>query len=50
MSGPPKPAAKLMVVPKTGVSSKKADESATVHDHIPPVVTAPIPSSSEGND
>jgi hypothetical protein len=50
MSGPPKPATKLMVVHKTGGSSKKVDESATVHEHVPPVVNAPIPSSSEGTN
>jgi hypothetical protein len=49
-SGPPKSAAKLMAVPKTSGSSKKADESATVCEHVPPVVTAPIPSSSEGTN
>jgi hypothetical protein len=49
-SGPPKPAAKLMAVSKTSGSSKKADESATVREHVPPVVTAPIPSSLEGTN
>jgi hypothetical protein len=49
-SSPPKPTAKLMAIPKTGGSSKKADELATVHEHIPPVVTTPIPSSSEGTN
>jgi hypothetical protein len=47
-SSPQKPATKLMVVPKTGGSSKKADDSATVCEHVPPVVTAPINSFSEG--
>jgi hypothetical protein len=48
MSSPPKPTAKLIAIPKTGGSSKKEDELATVHEHIPSVVTTPIPSSSEG--
>jgi hypothetical protein len=39
-----------MAVHKTGESSKKADESATVREHIPLVVTARIPSSSEGTN
>jgi hypothetical protein len=50
VSGLPKPANKLMATPKTGGSSKKADNSATVHQPVPPVVAAPIPSSSEGNN
>jgi hypothetical protein len=45
-SGPPKLAAKLMSIPKTDGSSKKAEESATVHEPIPPMVANPIPSSS----
>jgi hypothetical protein len=49
-SGQPKPAAKLMAISKTHGSSKKADESAIVHEHVPLVVTAPAPSSSEGTD
>jgi hypothetical protein len=47
VSGLPKLADKLMTTPKTGGSSKKADESATVHQPIPLVVATPIPSSSE---
>jgi hypothetical protein len=35
-SSPQKPATKLMVVPKTGGSSKKVDDSATVCEHVPP--------------
>jgi hypothetical protein len=50
MSGPPKPAAKWMAIPTTGGSSKKADESTTMREHVPLVVTSPIPSSSEGTD
>jgi hypothetical protein len=50
MSGPPKPVAKLMVIPKTGGSSKKVDGSAIVHEHVPLVVTTPVPSSLEGTD
>jgi hypothetical protein len=50
MSGPPKPAIKLMAIPKTGGSSKKIDESATVREHVPPMVTTPIPSSLEGTN
>jgi hypothetical protein len=49
-SGPPKSVAKLMVIPNTGGSSKKADESATVREHVPTMVTAPISSSSEGTN
>jgi hypothetical protein len=49
-SSPPKPATKPMAIHKTGESSKKADESATVCEHIPPVVTARIPSSLEGTN
>jgi hypothetical protein len=37
-----------MAVPKTGGSSKNVDESATMHEPVPLVVTTPIPSSSEG--
>jgi hypothetical protein len=39
-----------MVIPNTGGSSKKADESATVCEHVPTMVTAPISSSSEGTN
>jgi hypothetical protein len=39
-----------MVIPKTGGSSKKVDEFATVRGHVPLVVTAPIPSSLEGTN
>jgi hypothetical protein len=49
-SGPPKSAAKLMVAPKIGGSSKKADESVTMHEPVPPVVATHIPSSSEGTN
>jgi hypothetical protein len=49
-SSPSKPIAKLMAIPKTGGSSEKVDESATVREHVPPMVTAPVPSSSEGID
>jgi hypothetical protein len=39
-----------MVIPKTGGSSKKVDEFATVREHVPLVVTAPIPFSLEGTN
>jgi hypothetical protein len=46
----PKLADKLMVTPKIGGSSKKADKSSTVHQPVPPIIVAPIPSSSEGSN
>jgi hypothetical protein len=46
----PKSTDKLMASPKAGGSTKKEDESSTVHQLVPSVVAAPIPSSSEGNN
>jgi hypothetical protein len=39
-----------MAAPKIGGSSKKVDKSATVHQPVPLVVAAPLPSSLEGNN
>jgi hypothetical protein len=39
-----------MAAAKTGGSFKKVDKFAIVHQSIPPVVVAPIPSSSEGSN
>jgi hypothetical protein len=50
MSGPPKLAAKPMAIRKTGGSSKKADESATMHEPVPLVASTPIPSSLGGTN
>jgi hypothetical protein len=50
VSGLPKSTDKLMATPKAIGSSKKADEFAIVHQLVPSVVAAPIPSSSKGNN
>jgi hypothetical protein len=49
-SGLPKLVDKLMAALKAIGSSKEVDESAIVHQLVPSVAAAPIPSSSEGNN
>jgi hypothetical protein len=39
-----------MTAPKVVGSSKKSVESTTMHQLVPSVAAAPIPSSSEGNN